>query len=143
MAGWTLVVSRREVVRAPAQRVFGKPHPRLAGHVLTYTGHDYRWMDPQPWRMAPLGAIVVTIDLEAPLVRRLLAPDPRQGQDLPISPVMGLRDRPLVLEQAGPSRGIVLALTPVGAYALFGLPLRELANSTSASPTWWAPMSTC
>lgn len=88
MAGWTLVVSRQEVARAPAQRVFGLPHPRLAGHVLTYAAHDYPWMDLMPWR-----------------------------------------DRPLVLEQAGPSRGIAIAMTPMGAYALFGLPLRELANT--------------
>ncbi|OKI18511.1 hypothetical protein A6A25_39830 [Saccharothrix sp. CB00851] len=33
------------------------------------------------------------------------------------------------MEQAGPSRGITIAMTPVGAYALFGLPLRELANA--------------
>ncbi|HEY0618979.1 MAG TPA: helix-turn-helix domain-containing protein [Kribbella sp.] len=128
MAGWTLVVSRQEVARAPAERVFGLPHPRLAGHVLTYAAHDYPQMELMPWRVAPLGVITMTVDLEAPLIRRLIAPDPQQGRNLPTSPVMGLRDRPLVLEQAGPSRGISIAMTPVGAYALFGLPLRELAN---------------
>jgi AraC-like DNA-binding protein len=125
---WTLVVSQQEVARTPAERVFGVPHPRLSAHVLSYTAHDYRQMDLMPWRMTPLGVIVVTIDFEAPLIRRYLAPDPLQGQDFPLSPVMGLRDRPLTLEVAGPSRGIGLGLTPLGAYALFGLPLRELAN---------------
>jgi AraC-like DNA-binding protein len=128
MAGWTLVVSRREVARAPAERVFALPQPSLTDHVLTYTAHDFPRMDLMPWRVAPLGVITVTIDLEAP-IRRLFAPDPRQGQDLSASPVMGLRDRPLTLEQGGPSRGIVIAMTPLGAYALFGLPLRELANT--------------
>ncbi|MCU1681925.1 MAG: AraC family transcriptional regulator [Amycolatopsis sp.] len=128
MPGWTLVVSRREVARAPAQRVFGLPHPSLAAHVLTYTAHDYPRMELMSWRVAPLGVVTVTIDLEVP-IRRLAAPDPQQGQDLPASPVTGLRDRPLTLEQGGASRGIILAMTPLGAYALFGLPLRELANT--------------
>ncbi|WP_020673692.1 helix-turn-helix transcriptional regulator [Amycolatopsis nigrescens] len=131
MAGWTLVVSRREVARAPAERVFGRPRARLAGHVLSYVAHDFPQMDLMPWRMAPLAVITVVLDLEAPY-RRLLAPEPLAGQTLPASPVLGLRNRPLVLEQSGPSRGIGVALTPLGAYALFGLPLRDLANANIA-----------
>ncbi|KOX20457.1 AraC family transcriptional regulator [Saccharothrix sp. NRRL B-16348] len=129
MAEWSLVVPRRDVVRTPAERVFGRPDPRLAGHVLTYAAHDYRRMDLTPWRVAPLGVVVVSVELEAPPVRRATAPDPEAGRDVPTSPVLGLRDRPWTVEQAGPSRGITIAMTPAGAYALFGLPLRELANT--------------
>ena len=129
MAGWTLVVPGRDVARAPADRVFGLPDPELAGHVLTYAAHDYPAMDLMPWRVAPLGVVVLTVELEAPPVRRVIAPDPRAGQDVPTSPVIGLRDRPWTVEQAGPSRGITVAMTPAGAYAVFGLPLRELANA--------------
>ncbi|MCE6998650.1 hypothetical protein LZG04_28195 [Saccharothrix sp. S26] len=59
----------------------------------------------------------------------MIPPDPRAGRDVPASPVMGLRDRPWAVEQAGPSRGITVAMTPVAAYAVLGLPLRELANA--------------
>ncbi|WP_326416736.1 AraC family transcriptional regulator [Amycolatopsis sp. H20-H5] len=125
-------MSRQEIARAPAERVFGLPHPRLAAHVLTYTAHHYSRLDLMPWRLTPLGVITVTIDLAAPPIRRSVAEDGRTGTDLPSSPVMGLRDRPLVLEQAGATRGIIIAMTPLGAYALFGLPLRELANANIA-----------
>lgn len=123
-AGWSLVVARRDVERAPAERVFAAPHPNLAEHVLTYTAHDFPDSDPLPWRITPLGAVTVTIDLVAPTLRRT-----QGGADFPASPVMGLRDRPLVLEQGGANRGIVVALTPAGAHALFDLPLKELANA--------------
>ncbi|WP_370949530.1 helix-turn-helix transcriptional regulator [Amycolatopsis sp. cg5] len=128
MADWTLVVSREEVARAPADHAFGVPHPRLAGHVLTYAAHDFPEMEPMAWRVAPLGVLTVVLDLETPL-RKV-------GEDghVPASPVLGLRDRPLLVEQAGPSRGISVAMTPLGAYALFGLPLRELANATIGLP---------
>lgn len=43
--------------------------------------------------------------------------------------MIGLRDRPLELEQSGPSSGVVVALTPPAAFALFGRPLRELNGS--------------
>ncbi|OLF18048.1 helix-turn-helix transcriptional regulator [Actinophytocola xanthii] len=129
MPGWTLVVSREEVARAPAKRTFGLPHPTLSDHVLTYVAHDFPATSPMPWRVAPLGVVTATLDLEVP-VRRLVAPDPRSGQALPESPVTGLRDRPLTLEQGGASRGIVVTMTPLGAYGLFALPLRELANTT-------------
>ncbi|EWC61317.1 Transcriptional regulator, AraC family [Actinokineospora spheciospongiae] len=123
-AGWSLVVARRDVERAPAERVFATPHPSLADHVLTYTAHDFPDSEAFPWRIAPLGAVTVTIDLAAPPLRRTPG-----GADFPASPVMGLRDRPLVIEQGGANRGIIVALTPAGAHALFGLPLKELANA--------------
>lgn len=132
MADWTLVTPSRDLARAPAERVFGRPDPGLAGHVLTYAAHDYRRMDPMPWRLAPLGVVVVSVELEPPPVRRVIAPDPGAGRDVPPSPVLGLRDRPWAVEQAGPSRGITVAMTPVGAYALFGMPLRELSNADVA-----------
>jgi AraC-like DNA-binding protein len=125
MPGWTLVASQADIERAPAERVFGTPHPRLGGHVLSYTSHDFPDMPPMTWRVAPLGVITMVLDFEVPLRREA-------GTDttFPVSPVNGLRDRPMMIEQSGPSRGIAVALTPLGAYALFGLPLRELANTS-------------
>ncbi|WP_233438514.1 AraC family transcriptional regulator [Actinokineospora spheciospongiae] len=101
-AGWSLVDAGWDVERAPAERVFATPHPSLADHVLTCTAHDFPDSEAFPWRIAPLGAVTVTIDLAAPPLRRTPA----------ASPVMGLRDRPLVIEQGGANRGIIVALTP-------------------------------
>ncbi len=117
--GWTLVAPHRNIVRAKGVHTFGLPDPRLAAHVLSYVSHDFREMDPTPWRVTPLGVLTVVLDLETP----------RRTGWLPSSPVLGLRDRPLLFAQSGASRGITIALTPLGAYGVFGLPLRELANT--------------
>lgn len=126
MAGWSLVVPRREMSAAPEGHVFGRPHPRLADHVLAYAAHDHPRSEPGFRRAAPLAAVAVVLDLDAPVRRS------PEGRALPASPVLGLRDRPLVVAQEGASRGITVALTPAGAHALFGLPLRELANAATA-----------
>ncbi|KDN21838.1 helix-turn-helix domain-containing protein [Amycolatopsis rifamycinica] len=126
MANWTLVLPQRDTVRAPAERRSACPHPRLAGPVLGYVYHDFHRTDALPWRFTPLGLVTVTLDFTAPIRRVVDA-----THDLPVSPVLGLRDRPLEVVQSGPSRGIAVALTPPGAYALFGMPLRELANTTA------------
>jgi len=42
--------------------------------------------------------------------------------------VAGLHDRPVVTEHAGRQHGIEVLLTPLGAYTLLGVPMRELAN---------------
>ena len=126
MADWTLVLPREDAVRAPAERRSARPDPRLAGHVLGYVSHDFHRTDALPWRFTPLGVVTVTLDFSAP-TRRVEG----AAHDLPRSPVLGLRDRPLEVVQAGPARGVAIALTPPGAYALFGMPLRDLANSTA------------
>jgi AraC-like DNA-binding protein len=126
MAEWTLVVPHRDAVRAPAERRSARPHPRLAGHVLGYVSHDFHRIDALPWRFTPLGVVTVTLDFTAP-ARRVAG----AAHDLPVSPVLGLRDRPLEVVQSGAARGVAIALTPPGAYALFGMPLRELANATA------------
>ncbi|OXM45036.1 AraC family transcriptional regulator [Amycolatopsis alba DSM 44262] len=126
MAGWSLVVPRHDIGRAPGERMLRRPHPRLAAHVSSYVGHDLPDAGPTAWRITPLSVLIWVIDLEAP--RR-----PRGEGVIPESPVLGLRDRPLLAEQDGVSRGIAVALTPLGAYGLFGIPLRELTNSAIAA----------
>lgn len=128
MDGWSLVVPDQDASRDSAERVVGRPHPVLAGRVLGYTAHRFRDTGATPWLLTPLGAVTLTLDIEAP-TRRLLAPPPQQGQELPGSPVIGLRDRPLALEQSGRSVGIVVALTPAAAHAVLGLPLQVLGDA--------------
>ncbi|MFD5244314.1 helix-turn-helix domain-containing protein [Amycolatopsis sp. NPDC058340] len=123
MGGWGLVVPRRDIVRAPGERVLRWPHPALAAHVSSYVAHDLPDAGANSWRITPLSVLTWVIDLEAPV----------RDAEVPDSPVLGLRDRPLRVEQAGASRGIVVSLTPLGSYALFGIPLRELTNSVVAA----------
>jgi len=123
MGGWGLVVPRRDIVRAPGERVLRAPHPGLAAHVSSYVAHDLPDVGPTSWQITPLSVLIWVIDLEAP----------KRDGEIPESPVLGLRDRPMLAEQGGVSRGITVALTPLGAYGLFGIPLRELTNSAIAA----------
>jgi AraC-like DNA-binding protein len=125
VADWSLVVPRRDVARGSPERVFAAPHRGLAGRALTYTGHDLPDTGRVPWRTAPLGAVVLTVDLGPPSAVRFAD----SAAQLPPSPVLGLRDRPLVLEQRGALRGVVVALTPSGAHDLFGGAVGGLANT--------------
>jgi AraC-like DNA-binding protein len=116
MADWSLVVAHTEVARLPWLLV-GTPHPALAGHVLTYTANDYSHDEPMDWRMAPLGAVTMSFDLESPAHT--------------VHPVCGLRDRPLTMHgPPGRYQGMSIGLTPMAAHALLGVPLSEVANAT-------------
>jgi len=119
MGDWSLVLPGQQVSRL-TELVYRRPHPLLSAHVLTYTAHDYVHAEPMSWQFTPLCAVTVGIDLAAPA---------RTG--FPLHPVCGLRDRPLVVtEEPGRTWGIALGLTPLGAHALLGVPLGELANRT-------------
>ncbi|WET76494.1 helix-turn-helix domain-containing protein [Amycolatopsis sp. QT-25] len=123
MGGWALVVPRQDLLRAPGERILRWPHPRLAAHVSSYVAHDLPDSGSNSWQVTPLSVLTWMIDFAAP----------DRGPEIPDSPVLGLRDRPLRLEQAGASRGIVVTLTPLGSYALFGIPSRELTNAAVAT----------
>ncbi|MFG2177801.1 helix-turn-helix domain-containing protein [Streptomyces abikoensis] len=109
-----------------AELAFRAPHPLLAGHVLGYTGQSFSLPQPRVRRVTALAAVMLLIDFETPV--RHLVTDTGQQQSLPLSPVSGLSDRPLIIRQSGREHGVVVLLTPLGARALFRLPLQELAR---------------
>ncbi|MGH3862242.1 helix-turn-helix domain-containing protein [Actinokineospora sp.] len=121
MAEWSIVAPGEDVARID-ELVYAAPDPRLAGKVLTYTAHDYTHPEPISWQVIALGAVTVTIDIDRPV--RLVG-----AESMPVSPVLGLRDRPVTITQSGHAHGITIGLSPAGAYALFGLPLSEIANA--------------
>ncbi|MGW1198386.1 helix-turn-helix domain-containing protein [Streptomyces sp. NPDC002536] len=110
-----------------AELAFRAPHPMLAGHVLGYTGQSFSLAQPQVRRVTALAAVMLLIDFEPP-VRHLVTDTPGLQQSLPLSPVSGLSDHPLFIRQSGREYGLVALLTPLGARALFGFPLWELAR---------------
>lgn len=118
-----MVVPGRQVSRLD-ELLYRRPHPLLAAHVLTYTAHDYVHTEPMRWQFTPLCAVLVGIDLIAPA---------RTGY--PSNPVCGLRDRPVIaVEEPGHTCGIGIGMTPLGAHALLGVPLGELANRVVSLP---------
>ncbi|MEV4314153.1 helix-turn-helix transcriptional regulator [Actinocrispum sp. NPDC049592] len=106
-SSWSLVVPAAEVSRLPSL-IAGTPDPRLSDCVLSYTANTHVSSD--PWQVAPLGAVLVSVDLSS-------------GE----WPVWGLRDRPMTVRGHGPS--LSFALTPAAAYRLLGVPLSEVANT--------------
>ncbi|GAB3463805.1 helix-turn-helix domain-containing protein [Actinophytocola sediminis] len=117
MGDWSIVLPGQQVSRLP-ELLYRHPHPLLSAHVLSYTARDHVRTEPAPWQFTPLCVVMVGIDLVAPA---------RTG--IPLNPVCGLHDRPVTaVEHPGQIRGIGLGLTPLGAHALFGVPLGELAN---------------
>ncbi|MFI9503360.1 helix-turn-helix domain-containing protein [Nocardia sp. NPDC052566] len=103
------------------------PHPRLADHVVIYVGQDFTHPNPIRRRVGALNTVTLAIDFEQSQRREMIGPviGPwrRSG-----SPVTGPSDQPMMFEQSGREFGMNIELTPLGAYALFGLPLCALTN---------------
>jgi AraC-like DNA-binding protein len=91
--------------------------------------HGFRYRDVPPARHlglpSPYLTVIVTLD-EPLLVAR--QPDPAQSPDRYDALVGGLHTRPAVIEHDGAQSGVQLALSPLGARALFGVPAGELAD---------------
>ncbi|MFE5501352.1 helix-turn-helix domain-containing protein [Amycolatopsis japonica] len=101
------------------------PERRLSRWVSFYLAFRRFTPVPEIRTVAALNSVVVIIDLDTP-VRRQVDGSPLAA----ISPVVGLSNQPMTYERTGVERGIVIELTPLGARALFGLPLREISATT-------------
>jgi AraC-like DNA-binding protein len=77
-----------------------------------------RWLEP------PLPALTLMVSLDEPLRTH--------DRRLPQAWIAGLDDRPELVETSGPQALVDLKLTPLGAYTLCGLPLRELTGAVVA-----------
>ncbi len=103
--------------------VSGRPHPRLAGLVLGYTGYRELSARPVRRREAPNGRCVLVLGLGPPI--RLLGP---AGPDVPTSFLAGMHDTPVITEFTGAQHGVQVDLTPLGVFTLLGRPMPELTN---------------
>ncbi|MEU5692408.1 helix-turn-helix domain-containing protein [Actinosynnema sp. NPDC020468] len=102
------------------------PDRRLARWVSFYLAYRRTSGVPQRRSLAALNSVVLVIDLDTPIRR------PVEGSPLAlVSPVAGLSNRPMVYEVEGREQGVVVELTPLGARALFRMPLRELSNTSA------------
>ena len=114
-----LEVARHESPELSWEMVSRGAGSRLRGLVRTYTGYVERSAEPLCRREVPSGDVTLILSPETTL--RL----PDGGHS---SFVAALHDSHTLVEHDGHQEGIEVRLTPLGARALFGLPMHELTN---------------
>ncbi|THA31070.1 AraC family transcriptional regulator [Streptomyces sp. A1547] len=107
-----------------------RPWPaRLRPFVHSYAGYwEAAGAVPYRVRLVPTGRAVLVISLGEPFaqVRRVGESGPES--QVTGSLVAGLEDGPRMCDHPGGQEAIRLELTPLGAYRLFAVPMRELTN---------------
>jgi hypothetical protein len=104
-------------------RVRRVPDGRLSGLLLDreLLGYQHSRAEFASWLEPPRPELTLMIDLDGGLTAN--------GERLPDAWIGGLDDRPTIVGFGGTYGAIDLKLTPLGAYTLVGLPLRELARA--------------
>ncbi|MEU9035308.1 AraC family transcriptional regulator [Streptomyces sp. NPDC048352] len=106
-----------------------RPWPAgLQPYLHSYAGYWEAVASPFRVRLVPTGRAVLVINLGQPFtqVRRLREASPSGGAIGSL--VVGLDDGPRLCDHPGGQEAIRLELTPLGAYRLLGVPMRELTN---------------
>ena len=109
-----------EMVDAP-------PHPALRPYVSRYTGYREDTVAPLRRLEVPSRAVTLIVSFGDPL-RLVRTPGSGLASGPFTSFVAGLHESPAVTEHDGRQHGIQVGLTPLGAFRLFGVPMRLLAN---------------
>jgi hypothetical protein len=104
-----------------------RPAEPLRPYVAHYTGYRQRGVPPARHRGLPSPFLTLIITLDEPLVM-LAHPDPRQPPGDFGALLGGLHSTPALITHDGAQSGIQVALRPLGARALLGLPAGELAE---------------
>jgi AraC-like DNA-binding protein len=104
-----------------------RPGPGLRPYVASFTGFRQAGAEPAAHRGLPSPWLTMIVTLDEPLVIAR-HPDPRQPASTHDFLLGGLHTAPALVTHEGWQSGIQLALTPLGARALLGLPAAELAG---------------
>lgn len=104
-----------------------RPAGPARAHVAAYTGYRSVEVAPAVHRGLPSPWLTVVITLDDPL-QVAAHPDPGQPADRYAALVGGLHTRPALIAHDGRQSGVQLALSPLGARALLGVPAGELAG---------------
>jgi len=99
------------------------PHAVLRGHVRGYLGYREDTV-PLRRREVPSAIVPLIISFGDPIDVAGPGEEPRALTSF----AGGLSDGPAITEHGGRQHGMQVNLSPLGAYRLFGLPMRELAN---------------
>jgi AraC-like DNA-binding protein len=104
-----------------------RPAGPLRRYVAHYTGYRQRGVPPARHRGLPSPYLTLIFTLDEPLVI-LAHPDPRQPPGDFGALLGGLHSAPALITHDGAQSGIQVALRPLGARGLLGLPAGELAE---------------
>lgn len=109
------------------ESVRGRPAPALRPYVAWYSGYRQRGLAPARHRGLPSPYLTLIFTLDEPLTVAA-HPDARQPAQAYDALVGGLHTTPALITHAGAQSGVQLALGPLGARALLGLPAGELSG---------------
>jgi AraC-like DNA-binding protein len=109
------------------EHVWRVPAQRVRPFVSWYSGYRQAGLPPGTHRGLPSPALTFIVTLDDPVVIAA-HPDPRQAPGAYQTLVGGLHTSPALITHDGRQSGVQLALTPLGARALLGMPASELAN---------------
>jgi AraC-like DNA-binding protein len=104
-----------------------RPGEALRPYVALCTGYRQAGVEPAAHRGLPSPWLTMIVTLDEPLVIAR-HPDPRQPASTHDFLLGGLHTVPALVTHDGRQSGIQLALTPLGARALLGMPAAELAS---------------
>lgn len=104
-----------------------RPGDRLQPYVAWCVGYRQAGVEPAAHRGLPSPWLTMIVTLDEPLVITR-HPDPRQPASRHDVLLGGLHTAPALVTHDGWQSGIQLALTPLGARALLGMPAAELAS---------------
>ena len=107
------------------EMVLGDPAPCLCPHVRSYWGYAEETVAFSRRRELATAHAVLIVGFGPPIEVSF----PRLGNRVRATAfVSGLSDCYAVVDSFGSQRGVQIDLTPLGAFMLFGLPMRELTN---------------
>jgi AraC-like DNA-binding protein len=112
---------------ALSESVQAAPAAPLRGLVAGYSGYRQDGVPPAVHRGLPSPYLTLIITLDDPLTVAS-HPDPAAGPGCYLTLAGGLHTAPALITHQGRQSGIQLALSPLGARALLGLPAAELAS---------------
>ena len=110
-----------------SESVRGLPAPALRPYVAWYSGYRTAGFPPARHRglPSPYITMIITLDDELELAAHV---DPRRPPARYTTLLGGLHTTPVIITHPGRQSGIQLAVKPLGARLLFGLPAGELAG---------------
>lgn len=105
-----------------------RPAPAVRRYAAWYTGYDQAGLPPGHHRGLPSPYLTLIVTLDEPL-RIAAHPDPSTPPGHYDTLIGGLHTTPALITHNGSGAGIQVALSPLGARALLGLPAGELAGA--------------
>ena len=133
MDGVAAPVTRREHRRGWSETSSRLPHPALRAHLARYWGYVERYSAPLRRRELPAAEVVLIISF-GPVLHLADGTDEPSPRQTETSFVAGLRETSVVTEMDGASHGMQVNFSPLGAFTLLGLPMRDVANRVVSLP---------